>query len=376
MNQDLSTTNATDGFQLEISYDLKDRLWDDFVLKTPGGNQRQTSLWAQAQHIRGWNPLRIMLTRDGKIQAGAQILFRNIPILGRIGYLTRGPVCDFSNVNLTKVLFKEIRKICRRNRIFYLVLTLPVKAESFVPLLPEFQFQVTRREYGEPASVVIDLTQDKDNILARMTKDKRKTIHRVERRQNLILREGTKEDIESFYRLHKMSSQRNGFPPFTEEYYRNLWEVFAPGGFVKLFLSELDGIPQSGIICFAFRDTVTAYVIGWSGENANLYPNDAVYWESILWSKAHGYHYFDFGGIQIDSARAAVQHLSLPVSQRESANRFKLDYGGTVFFYPDDYDSMSIPFLNKLYRHITPWLELVSVTARIPKWFLKKPKVR
>ena len=73
------------------SAELEDSNWDDFLEATPLGHFQQSSLWARAKDIDGWRPLRTILTLDGQIAGGFQILTRHTRF-GLIGYVSKGPV--------------------------------------------------------------------------------------------------------------------------------------------------------------------------------------------------------------------------------------------------------------------------------------------
>ncbi len=369
MSQEMQTVTAMDGSRIDVSHDLKDKLWDDFVLNTPGGNYRQSSLWAQAQLIRGWNPMRIMVKRDDEIQTGAQILIRKLPFFGQMGYLSRGPVCDFTNIGLCKSLIIEIEKIRRQEKITYLVLTLPENGGPIVPSLYELGYRKTRRQYGEPASIRIDLTQDLQTITLGMGKTKRKIIHRIERGEGLPVREGTRADVTTFYRLHSMASRRIGFPAHSEEYYQNFWDVFEPQGNAKLFIAEKEAEPVCAMLTILFRDTVNCYVLGWSGEFSKYYPNDSVLWEIMRWAKSAGYHFFDLVGMGKNCARSVQGDENISKKDINSYQLFKIEFGGEAYAYPDDLDHVNIPFLNTMYRILSFFMDKSGISRLLSLYF-------
>lgn len=71
-----------------------DNTWDSFVVAVPGGHHVQTSLWARVKPRLGWRAARVTLRRQGRQPvAGCQLLIRSLPLIGNVGYVTKGPLC-------------------------------------------------------------------------------------------------------------------------------------------------------------------------------------------------------------------------------------------------------------------------------------------
>ncbi|NMB54031.1 MAG: peptidoglycan bridge formation glycyltransferase FemA/FemB family protein [Leptolinea sp.] len=342
------------GYSVKVSSDPADDEWDEFVLQTPGSHYAQTSKWARVQSIRGFECTRIMLHSASGIIGGAQILCRRLPIIGSFGYITRGPVCDYSNLDLVEKVIHEITRICRQKRIIYLALTMPVDGKFATQILQKYGFQITDNSYEEIASVSIDLTLDVDVILSNMKLKKRQTIRQLGRKNALKIINGTSQDISDFYRLYTMSSQRIGFYPHSEVFFQTLWDCFGRTGNLLFLISKLENEPVSACMAIAFRETVYGYVIGWSGKHKQLFPNDALHWNMILQAKSSGFHIFDFGGIELDLNRPIMRNVPIAEQFVKSYCRIKLEYGGDVYFYPDNYEFISNSLLRWGYTTIYP----------------------
>ena len=65
--------------------------WDAFLVKAPRAPYQQSSLWAKVKAGQGWRSARMTVTRDGSIHAGAQLLYRAIPLAGAVGFVARRP---------------------------------------------------------------------------------------------------------------------------------------------------------------------------------------------------------------------------------------------------------------------------------------------
>ena len=70
--------------------------WDALVERTPGTDVTQLSAWARVRLSAGFSSLHVLANRDETLVGGAQLLYRRVPVLGRVGYVSYGPVLDGS----------------------------------------------------------------------------------------------------------------------------------------------------------------------------------------------------------------------------------------------------------------------------------------
>ena len=61
--------------------------WTKFLEKWPEAHFLQTSAWGELKSEFGWKPLRV-----ANDEAGAQILFRQLPLGFTLAYIPKGPV--------------------------------------------------------------------------------------------------------------------------------------------------------------------------------------------------------------------------------------------------------------------------------------------
>ena len=65
----------------------------------------------------GWRAVRVVAERDGRMLGGAQILFRDLPGLGAVGYVSRGPVLDGDDPEVGALVLDEVERVARELRI-------------------------------------------------------------------------------------------------------------------------------------------------------------------------------------------------------------------------------------------------------------------
>ncbi len=92
-----------------MSAPLNTAEWDAFVAdfrqqslkrltSTVSAHILQASTWAELKCGFGWAATRVVARHEGRPVAGAQILFRPLPLgLGSVAYLPKGPLVDWSD---------------------------------------------------------------------------------------------------------------------------------------------------------------------------------------------------------------------------------------------------------------------------------------
>jgi lipid II:glycine glycyltransferase (peptidoglycan interpeptide bridge formation enzyme) len=341
------------GFQIRESVDTDDPAWDAFLAQTPGGHHVQTSLWARVKARVGWRSVRLVVLRSGRIAAGAQILTRGLPLVGSIGYVPKGPLLTSDDPKLARLVVNEMRQIARKHRIQFLAVQPPDNAEVFDRLLPDHGFQPAALELVPMATVLIDLNKNVDTILADMSRKTRYNV-RLGERKGITVREGTEHDIPTYYRMVVETSRRQEFAPQPEEYFRELWRIFHPHGYVKLLVAEYEGEVVSAQLGIPFGDTWINKLSVWSGRHGDRRPNEALQWAAIQWAKSNGYRYYDFEGIEPEAARAALRHEPVSDEFSQTVTSFKLGFGGEVRLFPGVHTFVHNPLLRLAFRLLRP----------------------
>lgn len=353
-----------DEFTIKVSSDANDPEWDSFLANTPGGHHVQTSLWGRVKALNHWEAFRVIARAQGKIIGGAQVLFRSLAPLAGIAYLTKGPVVADNNLELAEVIIKHAARLCKQRHALLFAVQPANNGYEIAAHLPAWGFQPSALELAPVASLVLDLTPPIETILANMKRQTRQNIRRS-KQAGMTVREGGADDLDAFYEFHAATSKRQGFLPYSKQYYAHMREVFEPRGHFKLFMTEWNGEKISGLLVISFGDTVLAKILGWSGTHPDLRPNDCLFWNVIQWSRVNNYRYFDFEGIELDGARAVLTGQSLPASLQHSPDFFKLGYGGQVTIFPAAFEMIPNPVLNWAYKKASPTVGGHTTASRL-----------
>jgi lipid II:glycine glycyltransferase (peptidoglycan interpeptide bridge formation enzyme) len=356
------------GYQVRVSDETEDPDWDAFLAHTPGGHHVQTSLWAQVKALLGWRAVRVVVTQGDQIAAGAQMLLRPLSLVGSIGYVPKGPLVASRDPLVARLVIDELEQVARAHRSQYVVVQPPCNAEIIGDQLLRRGFEPSSTQVAPVATVMVDLAQDLDDILAHMKAGTRRNV-RLGQRKGITVREGTPHDLPAFHRLLVATGQRQGFSAYPEEYFAEMWRVLGPHGYVRLLLAEYAGEAVSAVLLIPFGDTVIYKKGAWSGQHGNRRPNEALHWTAITWAKAQGYRYYDFEGIDAQAARAIMEGESLPEGLAHTVTRFKLGFGGQVVLCPEPYEFIYNRALRwtyaAVYRKIANWSVMENVLNRL-----------
>lgn len=358
-------------YTVKVSESTDDADWDAFVAGTPGGHHVQTSRWARIKSSLGWKAVRISAAASGQIVGGAQLLVREIPVLGAVGYLSKGPLCSRNDPQLAGMLLSETIEMGKKKNCRLMAVQPPDNGDYLCGILESLHFRESRLELSPTASLVIGLEQGPEKILQRMKRETRHHIHRSER-AGIVVREGSRSDLDIFYSLYLETARRQGFMPFHPSYFDLLWQSFAPSGWIMLLIACHENVPVSAQLLIPFGETVIAKMVGWSGELSKLRPNDALFWESIQWACRHGYKYFDFEGVDPVGARALAAGGRLTDTPSFSQDIIKYGYGGDVVFYPPAYDYLPDRTCNWIYRRMSQAAGAFPLPDRLVEYLRKR----
>ncbi len=346
--------HAHQPWTVRVGTGLDDDEWDRFVASSPHGYHEQTSLWSQVKALYGWKPLRITLRDDERIVAGVQILIRTVRGGYRVGYASRGPVVRSCDPQLISQLVEEMGRAAEEEKVTYLAIAPPYDGHALAAELGARGF----RRKPEPlppgsvmtATLLIDLSHDLDRIQAHMRMQVRQHI-RLAQRKGIVVREGSREDVEIFRALMISVCNRRGISPTPPEkdLFENLWQVFAPRGWGPgSSCRSRRAAGSAALFVVSFGDTARVWKAGWSGEFADRRPNNLVYWEAIRWAKQNGFRYFDMVGIDRKLGEQLLTGAAIDWTRVTGPCNFKVGYGGTPVIMPET-----------CCRFLSPWPRLL-----------------
>lgn len=319
----------------EEPYSQADAEWDAFVHSHPNGSVLQTTQWARLKNRFGWTSHRVWLKKDGKIVAGAQILFRSIAMrLAKFAYIPHGPLVDWHDQEQVQVLLNQIDlAIYQRNAGF-------VKMEPALwqEDLSKGQWQAISAandllgntdNLQPPQTVLVDLRASEDEILARMKQKTRYNI-RLATKKEVTIRQGDKSDLKAFIELMQVTGERDGFGIRAPEYYRDAYLFFEGTGNVSLWFAEFEKRPLAAVMAFKTKYTAYNLFSASNNEERKRMPNYAVQWAVMQWAKDAGCHSYDLWGVPDYSEDELEAQFTERHDGLWGVYRFKRGFGGQI----------------------------------------------
>ena len=258
--------------------------------------------------------------------SGAKVCAKNLPLGYQYYYSPRGPILPVEQLEKEKVL-NEIFSTClakakTEKLVFW---RLEPNTEDFLAIQEQAKKEklVLKKTINlQPQkTLILDLTKDLEILTKELSQKTRYNIRLAEKKGVKIF-QGSSEQFPDFWRLMKITGERDNFGIHGEKHYQNL--VSNGGENIQLWFAQFEEkIIAAGIFCFAGEQAV--YLHGASDNQfRNLMAPHLLQWEVIKEAKKRGCLYYDFYGID---------EIKWP-----GVTRFKNGFGGEVLEYPGTYD--------------------------------------
>ena len=231
--------------------------WQMALGKLPHAHALQSWAWGDFKSRWGWEALPHLLTvaeSSWEPLAAAMILKRKLPRLPfSILYVPKGPVLNYNDPALRRIVLAELVKLARRERAIFIkidpevVKSWDVELERPSPIGTQFMKEL--RQYGWRFSesqiqfrntVTLDLNRSEDDLMAAMKPKTRYNI-RLAGRKGVTVRVGIPADFPMIANLYQETAQRDGFAIRPLSYYLDAWQTFYDSGMAHLLIAEYQG---------------------------------------------------------------------------------------------------------------------------------------
>ncbi len=174
-----------------------------------------------------------------------------------------------------------------------------------------------------PVTVLLDITQEPDAIIAAMKPKTRYNI-RLAERKGVVVRSAASDELAVWYDIYVETAKRDHIAIHSYEYYRALFDIAKSRGdetALSLLFAEHNDEVLAGIVVARWGDCST-YLYGASAnKKRNYMPSYALQWEAIKQARSWGAKYYDLFGIPFNKASRSLL---------TGLYRFKTGFGGDI----------------------------------------------
>lgn len=305
--------------------------WDSMVASDPHGHLLQTWAWGEGKRAFGWQVKRWVIKVDDILAGGAQVLYqRQGPFI--MAYIPKGPFFVHEDPMVTRCLWSAIHQRCRRLGAFCLKLEPEWEDDDQDRLtwLAQNGFRPSPIAIQPRSTVIVDLLESEDAMLARM-KQKWRYNTRLAERKGVEVRQVGQAELDVFYSLMQTTGERDQFGVHNLEYYRRIFHLFSLEQRAQLLLAYYQQEPLAGLMLFTFNQQAW-FLYGASGNShREMMPNQLIQWRAMQQAKSQGCRQYDLWGILDVEANPETENLG-------GVGRFKLGFGGRIVRYVGAYD--------------------------------------
>jgi len=323
--------------------------WNQFISTHPQAHLLQTGEWGELKSAFGWRPVRIVSGGTG-----VQILFRKLPFGFTIGYIPKAVVSTQRSA-FSQELWDEMDSVCKQSRAIFLKLEpdLWQEAESTKLLITNSQLRISPHNIQPPRTIIIDIKDSEEQILARMKQKTRYNI-RLAEKKGVIVRAW--DNIESFHNMMLITGGRDEFGVHSREYYQRAYDLLHPKQMGELLVAEYEGKPLAAL--FVARNGDRAYYLygASTDEERNRMPTYLLQWEAMKWAKARGCEEYDLWGVPDEDESTVEASFETRHDGLWGVYRFKRGFGGEL--------KRAVQAMDRVYNPLLYWAYLRFIGNR------------
>lgn len=316
--------------------------WNQFLKQYPGAHLLQTGEWGELKAAFGWEAVRLI---SEELHGGTQVLFRKLPLGYKIGYLPKGPVGSPESPEF----WDEVHRVCVKRKAIFLKVELDIwDSPSALEQAPHSLSQwlrpvrISPHNIQPPRTIIVDLIDSEEQILARMKQKTRYNI-RLAEKKGVIVRAW--DDLRSFHKMMLLTGGRDGFGVHALEYYQHAYELLHSKQMAELLVAEYAGKALAALFVARHGDRAY-YLYGASTEEErNRMPTYLLQWEAMKWARAQGCREYDLWGVPDEDEATLESQFEKRSDGLWGVYRFKRGFGGELKRAAQAMDQVFNPFL-------------------------------
>lgn len=284
--------------------------WRDILQSLPVAHPLQSWVWGDFKSRWGWSMQPLALPgAGGDYVAAALVLRRRLPRLPfSFLYTPKGPLFDYDDAALRETVLDALQALARREGAAFVKIDPDVaggrgaedeqpdpNGQAWLHSLQARGWRFSNDQVQFRNTVLLDLRQDEEALLAAMKSKTRYNIRLAERKE-VVVRPVGPEAFDTIVAMYTATAARNAFGIRPAAYYLDAWQSLYDAGMAQPFVASYEGRPLAAVIVVKCGD-IALYMYGASTEEErNRMPAYLLQWEAIRWARAQGCRVYDFWG--------------------------------------------------------------------------------
>lgn len=331
--------------------------WDNLLAQNPdGGNAFQSKAIAETKRQNGWVPQYILSD-----ELAITVLEKRVFAHGRYWYIPKGPGVATQQALL--YLLPKLQQFAKEHGVFAVKIEPElIETNETHAALQKAGLVQTPAIQPNSSTVLIDLTPDVDDIMARLNQKGRHALRRAERDGVTAGPvELTEQNMRAMFALlNETASGRFETSVRSYAYYREFWQTFANTGGGQLFFARYENKLVAAAYCM-YLGKNGIYKDGASIREKTAYgASHLLQWRVIEWMKARGVQRYDLCGAPHSTKINDESHKFYGIG------RFKTSFNKQVTDFVGCYDLVVSPAAYKR------WQQFGQRLALMLSWRLKK----
>lgn len=259
----------------------------------------QTWEWGEFRRQTGLKVIRLGEFEENQLKQVYQLTVHPLPF-GRnqnIIWFPRGPMPH-------EQMLTALREVGEKEKAVYLKLEPNICApvsEATARFEPIRSFLATQgcqrgKEIFIGHTLTLDLTKNENELLAALKPKTRYNLRLAQKNGIEVHEDNSPAAFETYLRLTKATTERQGFFAHTPEYHRQMWRTLQPSGLAHLFVASYQDQPLVTWILFTHKKTLYYPYGASSRKYSELMPAYAMMWAAIRFGKENGCTVFDLWG--------------------------------------------------------------------------------
>ena len=312
---------------IKIETIIDKSVWETFSGRYEPRTFLQSWDWGKFQKKMGNKIWRLGIFDNNKL-AGIALVSKIIAKRGTFLLIQHGPCVAKGQTEIFAALLAELKKIGEEERAdFIRINPLWKRDQENRNFFKNFGFrEAPMHANAYEATWKLGLALPEEELLMKMRKTTRYLIRQTLKNQDITIEKSAKsDDLEAYQKLSRTVAKKQSFTPFSDEYIKNEFEIFAKENRALLFLGKYKGELAAAALVIFWQGTAYYHQAASGFKHAKLSLPYLIAWEAIKEAKKRGCVLYDFWGY--------INPQTEPKHPWAGPTLFKMGFGGQAFEY-------------------------------------------